>query len=431
MSINSNHNVLTPMKNQIEHPQIKDLFQNFFIIILLYLYIFQPPVINKLFFIGLEAILFFFVLIMNTSAIYQRLKVFKVELTLLLLIIFHTLFRDALSGKVVYFDRFLAWGFQSFIVGLMILFLLRNNKTSIINLLYWTALLAAVLSVMLLLFPAFDRFYESIQIDSYYEIYESFEVRYRAYGISENLTFTYSFIMGLFAGYSFFLVKRNLLFIIPMFIFVIAMIFNARIGIVGLLVLLTHSCFIQGNYRGILKLVVGMLISGVFLNVLATYNNVLIADLVVFSNLNWVSNFFVDIFSGDNAEHSTLSVIFGDFIIFPDESISELLIGTGESLFGRVGQSSDLGFILQIYYGGFTFFALILVFISICTYRLCKTIGIFHWFTSFFFIMVVVLNIKGFIFAATPGGRLLFFLYLYFIYQHYTQHLLVGRYVQK
>ncbi len=340
---------------------------------------------------------------------------------MVVLMIIFSLWRDTFSGEMVYFDRFTAWGFQAFFFSAVILLYFQNKNVSLFSLLYWSSFIAALISVALLLIPSFDKWYETIQLDGYYEIYKNFEHRYRAYGIAENLTFTYGFIMGLFSGYSLLLIKKNALFIIPFFIFLLAAIFNARIGLVPILFFIFYSIFILQDYKLWFRFLLSLVVLTIFGYIYSLSIGKNLFDLSIFSNFKWVLNFFLDILGmTDSNEVSTLSIIFSKFIIIPDESLLQFLFGTGESLFGRESGSSDMGFILQLNYAGISFLVLIMLFIFFCTYRLIIMLGVTHWFTSFFFFLIIILNIKGFIFAATPGGRLIFLLYMYFILQKTT-----------
>ena len=396
-------------------PTVHELFANLSIILLLYLFLFQPPVVNKFFFVAIEGVIFLGVLLLRGGTTLKLLSQFKQELLFVAIIIVCALVRDMLSSEIVYSDRFIAWGFQAFLFSAVILLYFHARDISLFNALYWTSFIAAMLSFLLLLIPEFDQWYKSIQLDSYYERYENFEVRYRAYGISENLTFTYAFVMGMFSGYSLLFLRKSLWYIIPFIIFLIATVFNARIGLVPVMFFIGYILFVSRDHVTVLKFfVASVLVSVVVYFLLPLMGMTDISTLVIFSNLDWVLMFFTDLV-GSGQDSSTLAVMFNDFIIIP-ESLMGFLFGTGESLFGKE-HGSDMGFILQLNYAGFIFVLLIVSFILFCSYRLVRVLGIKHWFTSFFFCMVIVLNIKGFVFAATPGGRIVFLLYMYFIVQ--------------
>lgn len=237
---------------------VNTLFKTLLIILLFYIYTFQPPVINKLFYIGLEFVFFLIFISINSVKFIKMIKMFKLEIMFIVIIIIYALFRDIISGEIVYSDRFIAWFFQSFLMGSIILIIFEDNRESLFNYIYWASFIAALLSTLLFFSISFDNWYKSIQIDSYYETYASFEHRYRAYGISENLTFTYAVVMGIFSGYSFYNLKKNYLFILPFFIFLFATIINARTGMIAILFFMFYT--LLKSPKSILRFLIFILI---------------------------------------------------------------------------------------------------------------------------------------------------------------------------
>lgn len=414
------------MKNQINiklnNLNLYEYLVNFNLIILLYLYIFQPPLINKLFYIGLEFILFMFIFLLKAKKIIKIFSIFKIEFFILIVIIIYTLCRDIITGEIVYSDRFIGWMFQSFIFGSIILIYYENRK-NLLELIYWTSFMAALFSVILLVSPDFDNLYKSFSLDSVYETYKNFEVRYRGYGISENLTFTYSIIMGMFCGYSIILLRKNYLYFFPLVIFILATVLNARIGLVSIFIILMYLILIKVDFRILSRFVLLLIASTICLILYLKYMDINLNQVKFSANIDWVMEFFLDILG--KTENSTLLILFDKFIIVPDKSLIEFLFGTGVSLFGLESKSSDVGYVLQLYYGGIIFLLLILIFMYYCFFRILKILGIKHWYSSFFILIILISNIKGFIFAATPGGRLLFFLYMYFIVKKYKERQLM------
>jgi len=404
---------------KIPIPYYKEIFKYFFIVICLYLYLFQPPVINKNIYIVFEGLIVLAYAMFQRNFVFSFFKKYSIEVFILFCLIMYCLVRDLLVGEVVYFDRFLAWSFQSFVVGYFILDLYHKkkvepkNKIDIFNLLYWASFLAAILTALLIFYKPFDIFYESIQLDQYYERYEDFDFRYRAYGISENLTFTYSYVLGLFAGYSLLVLHKNRFLIFPFLLFCLGIFFNARIGFVALFIFVV--IFItKFSIKRLVQLLLSIL-GALFLITLLLPNQL---DIIS-ENSAWGLNFFYeisDLLFGTNYalnDVSTFDTLTGSFIVFPDNFLA-WFFGTGESLFTKSENNSDIGYILQLYYGGVILLVILSILIIFMFNRLRRTIGITHWFTIFFFLSVLILNFKGFVFAATPGGRLLFFLYIYF-----------------
>lgn len=405
-------------------PLFRELSKYLPIIILLYFYLFQPPIINKNIYLGLE------VFILLGFSFYKRVFVksfvtlFKNELFLLSLIVIYCIVRDIVQGEEVYSFRFIAWAIQGFFFSFLIIYFFENKaieETNLLSLLYWVCFLAAFLTLILITNEPIDLFYKSIVKDGAYDLYENMAIRYRAYGVAENLTFTYSYVLGFFAGYTLLLVKKNFFLLIPFFLFLIGVFFNARIGFMPI-ILFAVIAFISGRWIGILYVIMASVALGTTL--LFIFQDV--ADALV-TNKEWVFEFFFDLSDsliGTNysaRDVSTIDILTGDFIVFPN-SFFDWIVGSGVSLFGRSDiQSSDIGYILQLNYGGIILLLLLFILHVYLTLRLNKVIGFSHWFFPVFVLSILLLNFKGFLFAATPGGRFLYFLYIYFVYRSVKQ----------
>lgn len=413
-------------------PHYANIFKNIGIIFLLYFFIFQPPLFSSLSFsravyLTIEIIVFMAVYIHNPGYTKNFIKQFKVEIRFLVVICAYSVLRDLVSMELVYADRFLTFSFQAFFFSYLIIFLFHKNEVknkgtkenkNIFNIIYWTCLLAAIFSTLLLLIPSFDSFYESISYDSYYETYAGFEQRYRAYGISENLSFTYAYIMGLFCGYSLLLLRKNVFFVIPFILFLLGVIYNARIGFVAVLLFILYFLFIRLNFKALLQTITIGFLS--YLSIIVFFPKLM---ETLTGNFNWVLSGFYEVsdfvFGTKYQERNTLETLTSDFIIFPD-SLGEWIVGRGISLFTEKGMNSDVGYILQLNYGGIVLLLLILSFMIYMCWRFYHYFGLKHWYTMFFMFSLLILNFKGFIYASTPGGRLLFFLYIYFLYKRFN-----------
>ncbi|SEA52627.1 hypothetical protein [Marinobacterium iners] len=392
------------------------LFGFFLWVLVFYLFIFQPPVMSKLIYLALQ----FFVFIMAILFFHKRIEVFvnifKAEFLLVFFVVFYSIFRDALSGDIVYSDRFVGWFFQSFLFcGVLVsLYFYRTLKKESLNYfgneIYVAGFIAALFTLVLWLFPAVDSFYESIQLDAYYEIYSDFEKRYRAYGVSENLTYTYSVVLGICAGYSLILYRKSwfFVFLCPLFLFAVSV--NARIGFLGF-VFFVFYVFLYSE----LKAKAIWLFSFLVLSFWFYFSS---GDFI--QENRWSLGFFLevaDFFYYGLEGNNIIAVLLNSHVHFP-ETVAGVVFGTGESLFGSgFEKSSDIGYILQLNYGGVIILILLMLAIAFMSVRLFKILGYKHWFSWFFPISICVLNFKGFIFAMTPGGRFIFLLYFYYIFK--------------
>ncbi|MDM7483105.1 MAG: hypothetical protein P3W96_014010 [Halomonas sp.] len=385
-------------------------------VLVFYVFIFQPPVMSKIIYLALQFLIFSMALLFFYKKIGVCVNIFKIELMLVFFIVLYSLFRDALSGDVVYSDRFVGWFFQSFLFCgvLVVLYFSRAFKDGSLNYfgneIYVAILIAALFTLVLWFFPAIDSFYESIQLDAYYEIYSDFEKRYRAYGVSENLTYTYSVVLGICAGYSLILYRRSWFFVLlcPLFLFAVSV--NARIGFVGF-VFFVFYIFLYGD----LKAKAIWLLSFLGVSFWFYFSS---GDFI--QENRWSLGFFLeaaDFFHYGLDGNNIIAVLLNSHVHFP-ETVAGFVFGTGVSLYDSgFEKSSDIGYILQLNYGGVIILILLMLAIAFMSVRLFKILGYKHWFSWFFPISICVLNFKGFIFAMTPGGRFIFLLYFFFIFK--------------
>lgn len=380
-----------------------------------YVYIFQPPVFNKIYYAVFGFLLFLFLVILRFRFFCIYFKKFRFEICTALVVVFFAIFRDIISAEIVYADRFLIWFFQCLLFPFVILTLFRNKviydgkqNFSFIEYYYKVAIFAGFITVFLIAIPSFDRFYESIQVDPYYEMYESFDFRYRAYGISENLTFTYGYLLGVFAGYALTKLRFSISHLFIFLLLSIGVAFNARIGFLPILISIIYIFFIKFRLKTFF----------VFSSFIVTsFFAVFLLWDVFFSNyLSWSKDFFIEIallFSGEKT--GTFKALFVDFIIIPNE-LSGILFGTGRSLYLDDIGNTDIGYILQLNYAGVFFVFILVAMLLFFSLRLALVLGLSNWLTYIFMFSVFLLNFKGFLFAATPGARALFSLYVLSIF---------------
>ncbi|GHT33457.1 membrane protein [Bacteroidia bacterium] len=406
-------------------PEFKELIVYSPIIFLLYLYLFQPPIIiSKYYYIGFEFIFFLvYVIFINKKLVSSFVNRFPKESFLLLCIVFYSLIRELFANEIVYFDRFSSWAFQSFLFGFVIIDWLnqhnrnKNEKTNLFSLFYWTAFVASLLSFFLFTSSTFDSYYTSSVVVEDFEAYAHYEKRHRLYGIAENLSFTFSYVLGFFAGYTILVIKNNYLLIIPFVLFLLGVILNARIGFFAVLIFLIYQLIISKDYRSFSSFFM------IFLLLIVSYLTFFDGYLTLFlTNKDWVVEFFYeisDMLLGTNylqTNETTIATLMGRFIIWP-ETFSQWIFGSGKSLFFDSKTNTDVGYILQLNYGGLILITLIFSLLVVMIYRLKFYLRLKHWFFFVFLCSVLILNFKGFLFAATPGGRLFFLLYIFFINQ--------------
>lgn len=378
-----------------------------------YVYAFQPPFIDKLYFLLLEIFLFILALAFSSRSLARAASGFWLEYVFIVLIVALVAIRDMATGEVVYLDRFIAWAFQSHGIGLAVALYLSNlnvgDEEDLPAAVSVAGLVAALLTLLLFLAPGIDSLYRSIQLDSIYDRYAGFDVRYRAYGVSENLTFTYGYLMGVFAGYFYLQSKHGMRYLLVAAMCLMSAGLNARIGFFPFIVMVVYGLTVH-------RMVRPMAYSSAIALLLVWYAGYSDFDTTHFG---WVVGFFEDIYgvlSGGRVEDSTgaIRALFGDFLVWP-QGLSEWFFGSGASLYLSWDTNSDIGYILQLNYAGLFFVAILLSYQVFASVRIFKLLGVRHWFPFVFVLSMVVLNFKGFLFAATPGGRVVFMLYIYYV----------------
>ncbi|MDH6166703.1 hypothetical protein M2282_001850 [Variovorax boronicumulans] len=384
------------------------------LLIFIFIYVYQTPIVPKIVYPLVELFILLIFLLLRGQKWMLIFSQLKMENALVALIVFLSMLRDGLSGEAVYIDRFLAWWFQAYIFGAVVVyFLVRYRPTGdedFPRAVYITGVLSACITLILYFSPSLDDYYKSIQLDPYYELYSNFDLRYRAYGFSENLTFTYGYLLGVFAGYSLLKIEKNIFFILPTVICLAGAALNARIGFISFFIfVLIHLC-LGGSLKKTVKILGSIFIfCGLFY----------ILNIDIGEQGEWVAAFFkefANFFASNNSsqDRGTFDLIFGSFIVWPD-GISEWLFGSGRSLFLDERTNTDLGVFLQLNYAGMFFLLVILIFSAYTSWRIFKIMTRRHWFPYIYTFSIFFLNFKGFLFAATPGGRLLFVLYAYYV----------------
>lgn len=371
----------------------------------LYLYIFQPEIISKIGYVLISSALSLLVFIKYRLPYIKKLKY---EYLFIFFIVLFPFFRDIASSEIVYSDRFLYFSIQTFVFGYFLSVWAIKNKFPMLSYLNLVSVFAAIISILAFFFPSIDLLIKSISSSEIYEQYASFDKRYRGYGLSESLTFSYSIVLCFFAGLNLILSAKKPLNIIFVPVLLFAAMLNARIGFVVFIYmffyfLITQASSIKNSFK-----VLGVL----FFVILIFYISITLVDGGLNSWYFGALNELLNLFSG--VESSTINTLFGDFIVFPD-GWTELLFGSGKSLFGIGRGGSDVGFILQINYIGLIYTLFLYLFIFYCFSRLVKIYGLGFWFSSAFLISFLLMNTKGFFFAGLPGPRLVLVLYIYII----------------
>ena len=386
-----------------------------FLICILYLLFFDPPF---LFFRGrLDVIylmsFFSIILLFVKPDIFKRARHFlRKEFLLFLLLLLYICVRASISGDY----HFILMHFLSVILIFVflpyILDIVRkktnNPESTIVRSILIVSSIASVISMYCLLSPNFNLFIKETIIQYTSEDY-LFDEESRGFGLASLLTSNYGYIQGTIAAIGCFYWKDNKWFVCFLPFIILSALINARTGAliaVGgiLLFSLSKSNLIKTTFAFI----------AVYLAVLN------LEPMMRFLNINedtisWIM-FFTDeansIVLGQGIEESrTAQDLFEKMWVLPDNSI-QWIIGRGFLLFRNTQglPSSDVGWIVQLNYGGLVYLGLICLIILYCTRRL---INFGEVKMAFFFLFAfLIVNTKSSFYPMKTHFFLMMFIYM-------------------
>lgn len=273
------------------------------------------------------------------------------------------------------------------------------------NLIY-TFLIAGCTSLILFLNPDLNEFIKAdilrtLDIDTFQDA-----LLMRGFGLSDSLLYAYPIALGLGACYILENVKNKLLSISLFLILLISILINARIGIVPVIGYFVYLLLLKRKFMIVFLAPILIVLLYNFAE-----NSGWLDQYSYFSE--WISSGFDDtlsLFQGSevSGNYSVLSTMFH----IPEN----LLFGSGDYIFISYFIHSDIGFVLQLYYGGIIYVFLILLFFYVLLMNLKKYLSWRDWFPIIFVITVVFSNLKGNFFSSNPAMHTIVFLYVFTIY---------------
>lgn len=375
-----------------------------FLYIILYLYIYNPY-INIL---GVASIRLFYPIVFCCLFLMKEFsnivkKTLKLDVLVLFLILLFVFVRGIFGGELSWLNRVISLFIDGYIISAFIVVLFKKyfKDKNLADILYLNSMIAAIISFVCLLNPNFNDFVRS----NFSSINQDFNfLAFRGYGLSAGLTFDYGMIQGLALSYCLFQKSKKSLLLIPLFL--VSILFNARTGIVIPALVLFYLLFIRLKIRywmlaGILYVAFMFIITTDFF-----YENL--------RTFMWLEKGFEEITDSSNsATFDTLDKM----VIWPS-SIEGWIWGTGEDLFNnRYGRNSDIGYILQLNYGGLLLCFFILSWLLVILFRVKKYANKQYFIVVFFVVFAIVLgNYKGDIFSSNILTRVLLLLYVYSVY---------------
>ena len=311
---------------------------------------------------------------------------------LIVFILIRTLFGGDNSILILFFQQFVS----NLLYAFVLLFLFQKNKTDIRNYIYYVGIASVLGTLTCLIVPSFGDYVRNSLLHVPDEITSSYldKNNYRGFGIANGLTYDYGIILGIIYGYCLYLgldKKWHFLVLTPFLL--IAILVNARTGFLIFLssIILFYFYFRKGNIKNLTFGILTIFIFGSF--VIASLSE----ETILF-----ISVFFDELlFKTDGG--STFDALVGRMIILPP-SFLEWFWGSGKSLFAS-DNSSDVGFIIQLNYGGVIFILFLLYLYSIMLKMFNS-----RYLVLFSIFLLVIANFKGNFFFNSACYRLITFI---------------------
>ena len=393
------------------------IFKYITLILCLYIYVYNP-IFRFLGFGSVKLLLVFSFAYLIVSGFFPRLfKIFKIEIILTFALVTYSV-SIILLGENTFSIPYvhIVWFLESFFIPAFIILLFKND----IEMLSWETLmvhvgfLASMITLFLIFNPEINSFVrDSVIIDTLDTVSETIW-DFRGFSIAESSSFGYGVVQGLILAICLFQAKKNVAFYIPIIFLFVSIIFNARTGItpVAISILLL---IINGELKMktiLVTLFVGLI--GFFLiqhSFFAENNE---------ASLKWGLSIFLDTqkFLEGSDTSSNYTILFEEMFFLPS-GFWELIFGNGKRVFGSSGQSSDIGYIIQIFRGGLVYLLIMMLFLIFMLSRILKSSDN-KLFSILFFLTIILVNIKGdAFFNSTSFSRLFGFFYVLSIFNVY------------
>lgn len=386
------------------------LISNIIILLILYVYLFRPEFKSspgKISYLCSGIIVIANIILLNKTKV--AIYLLRKEIILSLLILSFTIVRFFLGGEFFNVSIIANLIIDLFGGSFILAYFFKNNNILFSKLII-VSIFASLISLYSFIEPNFkDLLFSIFVFDEKLEIYS-----WRGFGLASDILFTFSITISIVLCY---IIENKryillILFIVP---FLIAILFNARIGIIPIVLYLLYKIIIEKKFKVILYILLFIFLLVTIIQQSGIYDE-------YSETFDWVLEAFADMSNSIlgtsfDVEVSNMDVL-ENMVVLPN-TISEWIFGKGYSLFMLNTGNSDIGYILQLNYGGIIYCILLLAFlILICTkfYILNKN----NWLGVVLPICILLLNYKGDIFQASSFTRIFMLIYIISIFEYYN-----------
>lgn len=229
----------------------------------------------------------------------------------------------------------------------------------------------------------------------------------RGFGIASGITYAYGLVNAFILAYSLSINYHKRWYSIFFYILLLfATIINTRTSFILELLFVIVFFFMSGSKNKAKIALLGVLIGAlIYYYVLPRIMGSTTGDWLM-QGFYMINDYMYDT---STARNYNVFYILQNMIIFP-ETMSEWMFGTGKFIY----QKSDIGFILQLYYGGLIYLGLLLI----TYYVTIKNIDNMYMKVCAI-IMLIIANYKGVYLEYTDGLKFITFIAMYEVFFNY------------
>jgi hypothetical protein len=341
----------------------------------------------------------------------QYLSLFRKEAYLLAILCGYTfvvaIFGDGTALVMPYMQ--IVWFAECFIVPVFFMLYFRDIiegygwKTLITT----VGIIAALITVSLIISPATNIYVRSSVIHESLDEAAEGPIYFRGFTIAESSSYAYGIIQGLICSLCLMKVKENFLYVIPVILIIVSIMFNARIGL-SLVAIFIVLFLLRGgfSFKFVFTIFAFFAVGYLLLINSSLYTENEQSFKWIVGGLNSTTS--IDV----NDDNSNYSILYS--MLFLPSGFLGILLGEGRAA-ANSGGGSDIGFIRHIFVGGlvlvgYEFFFLWQMFRRIIRISNDKIL------VYLFFITLLIANFKGDAFFVPSGFfRLIAFYYVYTI----------------
>lgn len=339
------------------------------------------------------------------------IHLFKNEILFTLILVAYSLLTSLLgdgSALTVPYKHVI-WFMECFIVPSFFMFFFKD----IFHRLAWETVVvpvgffASLITFYLIMNPDINFIIRTSVIENAEKVSSQYSI-FRGYSIADGANFSYGIVQGLILSICLLSIKKNILYVVPIFFLAISILFNSRIGFSVVLVsMLLILIFKEYKFSTIVSICIVLY--------LGTY--ILFESSFYQSNeqsIKWGVRIFQDTQRFDVEDANSNYYNLYRMLVLPS-SLAGIFFGEGKTLFASIYQS-DIGFINQMFIGGLVYLIAMLLFLWFIFWRNYKysTNRIYPF---LFLFSLLVVNIKGdALFVPSGFFRLISFYYVYCIF---------------